>query len=311
VRTLAVTLTFVLLAAFALPAPSIAQVPAAPTITSISPNSVVAGQRIVGSGPLEVVVTGTGFNPRMTARLADGQQLRIEFVSATQVHVYLPDPLLQTVVRRTIILESTPIANASVFFNVVASAPAPTATTPPPVAVGNPKPVLTSVTPSTLTPSGTTANLTVNGTNFLPTSVVAVGGVNLPTSWGQNIQLFAVLTSPYPAGNVNVTVTNPGPGGGTSNAIAITINSTLPTISGVSPSGAAAGQTITITGTAFGTTPIVRVNGQPIPTTLVSATQLTVVIPTSAPFGPVSIAVMNQQSGITSAAFSYVIGLPH
>lgn len=98
----------------------------------------------------------------------------------------------------------------------------------------NPLPTLASLSPSSAIAGGAAFTLTVNGTNFLPNSIVTWNGVPLPVSYVSS----ALLTASVPAssigvsGTAEITVTNPGPGGGTSAALPFTItDATTPTIS--------------------------------------------------------------------------------
>ncbi len=98
----------------------------------------------------------------------------------------------------------------------------------------NPLPTLVSLSPSSAIATGQTFTLTLNGTNFLPNSIVAWNGTPLPATYGNS----ALLTVSVPAsaitvgGMAEITVSNPGPGGGTSVALPFTItDATTPTIS--------------------------------------------------------------------------------
>ena len=71
------------------------------------------------------------------------------------------------------------------------------------------------------------------------------------------------------------------PGGGTSNPQTFTIVNPVPTLSGLTPASVGLGGpgfTLTVTGTNFVTTSVVRWNGADRATTYVSATQLRAVI---------------------------------
>jgi YD repeat-containing protein len=74
----------------------------------------------------------------------------------------------------------------------------------------------------------------------------------------------------------------------------------------VSPSGAAAGTAVTISGTGFGTTSdtTVSFNGQPATPTAVSATQITIAVPSGATTGPVSV---TSPAGTAASAASFVV----
>src|SRR5438309_2065283 len=82
----------------------------------------------------------------------------------------------------------------------------------------NPVPFISSVTP-TSTPSGSAGStLTVNGSNFVPGSVVNINGSPRSTTYISPSQLtVSIPASDFTyVGTPNITVTNPAPGGGTS-----------------------------------------------------------------------------------------------
>jgi hypothetical protein len=74
--------------------------------------------------------------------------------------------------------------------------------------------------------------LTVNGSNFVPSSVVRWNGADRTTTYQGATQLQAAIQGSDIAtpGSVPVTVFTPGPGGGNSNALTFTVNpSSTPT----------------------------------------------------------------------------------
>ena len=97
-------------------------------------------------------------------------------------------------------------------------------TTPPPT---NPVPTVSSVKPSSAVAGGAGFTLTVNGTNFITSSVVQWNGSARPTTLVSNTQLQAQISASDISGPaaINVTVLNPRPGGGTSGNAAFTVAS--------------------------------------------------------------------------------------
>jgi subtilisin family serine protease len=89
----------------------------------------------------------------------------------------------------------------------------------------NPPPALTSLSPSTATVGGAGFTLTVNGSNFIPTSVIQWNGVARTTTYLSSGQLtMSVAAGDIAAqGTATVTVVNPQPGGGTSNGLQFTV----------------------------------------------------------------------------------------
>jgi hypothetical protein len=90
----------------------------------------------------------------------------------------------------------------------------------------NPLPTITSLGPTSGPEGSGSFTLTVNGTNFINSSVVEWNGTNLTTTFVSSAQLTASVPPADVAeeGSASVTVFNPPPGGGTSNAQAFTIN---------------------------------------------------------------------------------------
>ena len=141
----------------------------------------------------------------------------------------------------------------------------------------NPTPTITTISPNSAV-AGTAAGftLTVNGTNFLATSIVNFSGTTPTTTFVSSTQLTAAIPAAAiaSAGMAAVTVTNPTPGGGTSNMISFAINSgtnPIPTISSLDPSCAPAGAqafTLAVMGTNFVPSSVIRWNGKDLPTTL-------------------------------------------
>jgi uncharacterized protein (DUF1800 family) len=92
----------------------------------------------------------------------------------------------------------------------------PTRSSSATVTLENAIPVITSVTPTTLT-ANMAFEITVNGTGFTPGSIVNLGTVALSTTFIAPTQLIAVGTPTLAqVGSVPVTVVNPDPGGSTS-----------------------------------------------------------------------------------------------
>jgi hypothetical protein len=134
-------------------------------------------------------------------------------------------------------------------------------------------PTVTSLIVPNTTP-GTT--ITINGTNFTGASAVNIGG---------QVATFTVvsatqITATIPAGVVgtSLSVTTPS---GTGSTVGF---APAPTITGFSPSAAAPGSVVTLTGANFitGAVSTVFIGGQPATFTVVSPTQITVTVPAGA-----------------------------
>ena len=85
--------------------------------------------------------------------------------------------------------------------------------------------VITSITPNTTLVGGSGFTLTVNGSSFIPASVVQWNGSPRPTQFGDNSQITATISAAdiAAAGTVNVSVMNPA---GLSNVVPFTVTPT-------------------------------------------------------------------------------------
>jgi hypothetical protein len=117
-------------------------------------------------------------------------------------------------------------------------------TVPGSVTINNPIPSISTILPDTRDAGDPAFALTVNGSNFVPTSIVSFAGVPRATTVVSATQLTADILSADVAegGLYDITVTNPAPAGGTSNAKVLTANYIIEASAGVhgsiTPSGA-------------------------------------------------------------------------
>jgi uncharacterized repeat protein (TIGR02543 family) len=91
--------------------------------------------------------------------------------------------------------------------------------------VPNPVPMITSLSPTTITVGSPDFVLTVNGTNFINISVVQWNGTSLTTTFVSSERLLATVPASNitAAGAISITVVNPAPGGGVSNVLFFTV----------------------------------------------------------------------------------------
>jgi 6-phosphogluconolactonase (cycloisomerase 2 family) len=271
-----------------------------PTITAISPPSAVAGS----AAGFTLMVNGTNFVFASVVNFG-GTLRTTTFVSSTQLTAAIP---------------AAAIASAGMAAVTVTN-PAPgggTSNTVNFTTVGNPVPSITSISPNSAATGGSAFTLTVNGTNFVSTSLVSFGGTARTTMFVSSTQLTASIDAAAIAtdSTAQVWVTNPAPGGGSSNTMNFMIGSgggnPVPTISGLSPNVATAGGpafTLTVndfTNASFGNGSIVRWNGSDRPTSFVAINEITAQIPASdvAATGTATITVFNPApgGGISNAA---------
>ena len=269
-----------------------------PAITRLNPETAV-----VGGPAFTLTVTGTGF--------VSGSKVRWKGVDRT-THYLSPTTL-------TADIPATDIATAGTAA-VTVSNPTPGGGTSNAVnlAIHNPAPVLSGITPTSITAGGSAFTLTVTGTGFVPGSKVRWNGIDRTTSYSSTTKLTATILASDIAtgGTAAVTVYNPTPGGGTSNAISFTINNPAPVISSTYPTSARAGGpafTLAVYGTGFVSGSKVRWNGVDLATTYFSKTKLTAAIPASdiAAASTAAVTVFNiAPGGGTSNAVSFPVKNP-
>ncbi len=173
-------------------------------------------------------------------------------------------------------------------------------------------PSLSSLSPNSATAGGAAFTLTVNGSGFVSGSTVQWNGSALPTTYVSASQLTASVSASFIAsqGTANVTVQNSG--GAASSPLTFTINQPVaPSLSSLSPNSAAAGAsafTLTVNGSGFVSGSTVQWNGSALPTTYVSASQLTASVSAGliASQGTANVTVQNS-GGVTSNALTFTI----
>jgi hypothetical protein len=151
----------------------------------------------------------------------------------------------------------------------------------------NPNPILSSLNPSMEDMGESGFTLTVTGSNFITSSIVQWNGSDRPTHFTSATQLKADISAGdiTSAGTAQVRVFNPSPGGGFSNSIDFIIRNEAPAILELSPASRTMGDTdftLTVNGSNFLTSSIIRWDGFDCPTTFVSNSRLTTVIPAQA-----------------------------
>ena len=93
----------------------------------------------------------------------------------------------------------------------------------------NPKPGISSITPSSAVAGGPAFTLSLQGLRFVPASIVQWNGSPRSTRFIQNnlggyLQAGILASDIAHSGTAQVTVVNPAPGGGVSNAVTFTIS---------------------------------------------------------------------------------------
>lgn len=255
-----------------------------PRISSINPETVNAG----GPG-FTLVVNGSSFVEDSVARV-NGIDRVTAFVSDTVLAVELTAGDI--------------VAAGTLRINVFNPEPGGGTSNPVNLTIVNPKPRITALGPDTAVAGSSDVTMIVSGDGFVAASVVRFNGVDLPTTYITGTQVTVVIPAAglINAGAFPVVVFNPEPGGGTSNAVNFTVTNPTATITGISPAQVVAGGpefVLTVLGSSFVNGAIVQINGQDRPTTFVSSTQVTALVPPEdiAAGGTASVAVVNPAPG--------------
>jgi hypothetical protein len=234
-----------------------------PVLALIAPNSAVAGDP-----PALVTLTGSGFLPSSEVRW-NGSARPTTFIDSTHVSSVIPAGDLAF----------GGLVNVSVFN----PAPGGGTSNSQVFTINNPAPLTASLVPSSASPGGPAFDLTVNGSGFVQGSVVRWNGAARTTTFVNSTSVTAAISAAdiAVAGSPNVDVFNPAPGGGTSNSQVFTINNPAPVIGSLVPPTTSAGGPafeLTVNGSGFVPSSVVRWNGAPRTTTFVNPTSVTAAI---------------------------------
>jgi YVTN family beta-propeller protein len=180
-----------------------------PTVSTISPNSAVAG-----SAAFTLMVNGTNFSTGSMVTFG-GSALATTFVSSTQLTAAIPAADIASNGTMVVkVINPAPGGGTSNAINFTVSNSASTV------------PTISVLAPS-CAPAGEPLQLTVVGLNFVPSSVVRWNGSDRPTTSddGSINGLLAQISASdvAAAGTATVTVFNPGPNGGNSNPSTFTL----------------------------------------------------------------------------------------
>ena len=253
-----------------------------PTLTTITPSSAPQG-----SPDLLLTANGDGF--QQGAYITFGSTvLQAQFISNSQLTTTVTAALLASPGQFPVwVTNPDGTSSGAVLFTVISS-----------------KPVITSLTPNSISAGSTGFNLIVNGNYFRSGATVSFAGVNVTTTFGSGTQLTAAIPGSLLkiAGTVPVVVTNPD---GAASDPANFIISPF-TLTSINPSSADAGGpafTITLTGAGFLNGATATFGATSLSTTFVSSTSLTANVPASliATGGSVPVTVVNADGAISAA----------
>ena len=269
----------------------------APTIASIMPASA-----LIGSNGQNVTITGTGFVPTSAVNV-NGVAHTATFSSSTQITVALTAPDL----------------SSAGTLNLVAVNPAPGggSSSATPFTVSNPIPSITSVLPTSVTEGSAGFTLDVKGSGFVVGSTVFWNKTALSSTLVSPAEMTAAVPATLLAvsSSNQISVVTPAPGGQSATA-AFSVLSPVPTLISILPGIVRVNQpaAITLSGSGFAADSVVLWNGSPRPTTLVTATTLSVAL-TAADLsavgtGQLTVANPSPGGGTTAALNLSVTNLP-
>jgi len=211
-----------------------------PAVTSITPNTAA-----VNGAPFTLTITGTGFTDESIVSF-DGSPRTTTFVSITKltVQVFASD---LTTARQIAVTVLTPGFPQSI------AVPLTIAVIPP---------VITSITPNTVTAGGSGFELTVGGTGFSSSAVININGAAHLTQFDPatgNVSTSLIASEIATSGSLPVTVTDRGITSNTFNLLVA-----RPFITALTPPSATAGSpdlTLVVSGNAFLPTSTITFNG--------------------------------------------------
>jgi hypothetical protein len=266
------------------------------SIQSINPSAA-----FVGSAAFEMIVNGTGF-VQGSAVLFNGSALQTTFQGATKLKAQVLASSLTAAGDFPIAVQNQP--------------PGGGVSAPVVFKVQYPVPSVSSVSPSSVAAGSGPTEITVTGVGFFVTSQITIDNAPAATTFIDATHVQATLSAAQlaSAASLAVRVVNPAPGGGTSAGLPFTVANGVPAITSLGPSVVVAGapdMLVSIYGSGFVTTSIVKSNGQSVSADYVSGGQLTATIPANHLLNPgnVAITVTNPPpGGGTSAVANLVVG---
>jgi kumamolisin len=236
-----------------------AQAAAAPTITSFTPTS--------GVQNTTVVITGTNFGSASAVKF-NGTTATFTVNSPTQITTASPAGAATGTLSVT-----TPggTATSSASFTVVAGAPAPS---------------IAGFSPAYGLPA---SSVVITGTNFTGATSVTFNGITA-AAFTVNSATQVTATVPASATTGPIAVTTPSGPATSSTSFTVLTGDGTPTIASFSPTAGTVGTNVTITGTNFVNVSSVTFGGvAAVAPTVVSATQITVAVPSGAVTGPIGV----------------------
>jgi trimeric autotransporter adhesin len=183
---------------------------------------------------------------------------------------------------------------------------------------GSQAPTVTSISPTSVAAGSGNLTLTLNGSGFLSSTTVQVGGAAEQTAYVSTTQITAIIPASQLASGAQLPVValNGSSSSGSGTPIDLQVSNPSPTITSVGPSVVLAGSTaatIQVTGSGFVPTTQIQVNGSSRTTVFVSATQVNLTLSAAdlAAAGSLSLTAVNAApGGGTSTAATVAVNNP-
>jgi len=231
-----------------------------PTIQTISPTNIVAGQPA-----FTLIVTGSNFTPSSSV-LWNGSARSSLFSSTGELTAQILASDIQNA-GTAVVSVSTPSPGGGTTLTIQFTIDG----------AASPVPQITSLSPSGVTTGSAQFSLIVTGTNFVSQSIVTVNGSNRTTAFVDATSLVTTIAASdvANAGTLQIAVINPQPNGGGSNSFPLNVKNSVPSITSLSPASFTAGSastTIVLTGVGYVPNSTVAINGAPRTTTFNSTT---------------------------------------
>ncbi len=163
---------------------------------------------------------------------------------------------------------------------------------------------ISAITPKEVPAGSGPVTVTVMGTGFTTQTVLVLGGVSEPTTYVSSSEVQATVpAAQLQTGSVlNLSVRNGAVAADAPSTTILQVDNPIPTLANLSPAVAllgAANASVAVNGTNFVSGVVVTINGNPLSTTFVSATQVTAVLPAVdlAQAGTLLVNVSNPQPG--------------
>lgn len=256
-----------------------------PSLASLS-----AAKALAGSDDLTLDLTGAGFVSGESSVHFGSMTLTPASTTSDQISVVIPKAALAQ--------------SGTVSVDVATTEPGGGKSNALEFTVENPVPTLTALSLDNIIAGSASFDLTLTGANFIQSSVISFGGVQLTPAAlsGSQITLTIPMESLLDAGQFPIVVSNPGPGGGASSALSFTVSNPLPSVSAISPTTAirlSSDTTLTISGSGFVHQSTVLLGTSSLAPSSYTATEITLTIPESAvqKTGRLNVGVVNPGPG--------------